>query len=959
MPSLKIGHRHVKQGRDAGGSGVRRREALQLLAANMALIAAGCSKPDEEIVPYVTMPERLIPGIPLRFATALPLAGYGRGAIVTSYEGRPTKIEGNPLHPASLGSTDVFAEAEIFNLYDPSRAQAPVQESEIRAWEDFFTAWQPAADGHRQDKGAGLVLLTGRITSPTLLRQIKALQAQFPAMAWHAYEPLDSGAAQSAKLAFNRPLDILPRIGDADVILSLDSRFLDAGPQQIALSRAFADKRRVRLGTKEMLRLYAVEAAPTLTGANADHALAVTPSEIGHLACAIALRLGAGAVPNPALSEELSRLADAVLADLNAHQGRALVLGGPTLSPDVQALVHWINAKLGAPVTYIDPVAGSDAQPGLRELVEKLRAGQVKTLATLECNPVYDGPADLSFATALEKAPFRVHFGLWENETSALCDWQLPASHPLESWSDLRGPDGKASIVQPLIEPLYDTRTAHEFLAMLGGNLSPSSYRIVKETWRAQGNADGFEDRWRKSLEDGVIEGTAAQPVNAGEPTLPEIKLAPQASAISLVLQADPCVWDGRYAANPWLQECPKPFTKQVWGNALALNEATAHKAGLRDGDRVRIVRETNNTEALILVQKGLADGVASLTLGYGRWKAGTIGSDLGTNGFALRESTSPWVLDGVKIEGVPSGNGPAFATAVTKLDAATEDLYPILSLAAAPSAKFAGNREHHPSLLPEVMELAPAWAMVIDNTACIGCNACVIACQAENSVPVVGPEEILEGRVMHWLRIDYYEGKSAPPGHLPARGFEPVPCMHCEKAPCEPVCPVEASVHDSQGLNVQVYNRCIGTRFCEANCPYKVRRFNFFGYASGQEYKNLGAEVLRAQKNPEVTVRARGVMEKCTYCIQRIARATHMAAKENQDIPEGAVVTACEAACPTRAISFGDLTKSGSEVSRLRQEPQHYALLGHLGTQPRTTYLAKVTNPNPAFQQVSEHDAG
>jgi len=440
MPSLNIEHPHRKRTAASSDSGIRRRDALKLLAANMALIASGCSKPSEEIVPYVTMPERLVPGLPLKFATALPLGGYGRGAIVTSYEGRPTKIEGNPLHPASLGSTDVFAEADIFNLYDPSRAQAPAQAGEIRAWEDFFTAWQPVAASHRQDKGAGLVLLTGRVTSPTLLREIKALQAAHPAMAWHAYEPLDEARLAAAKLAFGRPLDTLPRIGDADVILSLDSRFLDAGPRQIMLSRAFADRRRVRRGTKEMLRLYALEAAPTLTGANADHTLAVTAPEAENLACAIALRFGASGVPNPNLSPELTHFADAVLADLKVHQGRAIVFGGPTLSTNAQALVHWINAKLEAPITYIDPVAGSDAQPGLTELVQKLTDGQVKTLIAIECNPVYDAPADLNFAAALEKVPFRVHFGLWENETAALCDWQLPASHPLESWSDLRGP---------------------------------------------------------------------------------------------------------------------------------------------------------------------------------------------------------------------------------------------------------------------------------------------------------------------------------------------------------------------------------------------------------------------------------------------------------------------------------------------------------------------------------------
>ena len=694
-----------------------------------------------------------------------------------------------------------------------------------------------------------------------------------------------------------------------------------------------------------MLRLYAAETAPTLTGANADHTLAVPPAGSGS-SLAPSPTVGASGLPTPSLGAELTVSRTRRSRTSRPIRGARSCSGGPTLSPEAQALVHWINAKLGAPITYLDPVAESDASRACRSWCRKLGAGQVKTLIALECNPAYDAPADLNFADTLEKAAFRAHFGQARNETSALCDWQLPASHPLESWSDLRGPDGSASIVQPLIEPLYDTRTPHEFLAILSGNLAPSSYQIVRETWRTQGNAGDFENRWRKALEDGVIEGTAAKPVTADEPAVPEIKLAPPAQEIALILQADPCVWDGRYAANPWLQECPKPFTKQVWGNALGINATTAQKAAIKDGGRVRISRGGRTIEAAVIVQKGHADGVASLTLGHGRWNAGPIGSDVGANGFALLDTASSWVLAGVKLEKAPSGSSPAFATAVTKLDSHTEELYPVLSLAAAPSANFAGSHERQPSLLPDVKELAPAWAMVIDNTACTGCNACVIACQAENNVPVVGPEEIEQGRIMHWLRIDYYEGKTAA-----GSGFQPVPCMHCEKAPCEPVCPVEASVHDSEGLNVQVYNRCIGTRFCEANCPYKVRRFNFFGYADGQEYKTLGAEVMHAQKNPDVTVRARGVMEKCTYCIQRIARARQTAAKDNQEIADGAVVTACEAACPTRAISFGDLAKSGSEVSRLRQEPQHYALLGHLGTQPRTTYLAKVSNTNPALQ--------
>jgi molybdopterin-containing oxidoreductase family iron-sulfur binding subunit len=936
---------------DSGSSGLRRREALKLLASTMALAASGCGKPHEEIVPYVEIPERLTPGIPLKFATTLALGGYGRGVIVTSHEGRPTKIEGNPRHPGSLGATDIFAEAEIFDLYSPDRSQAVRQGREIRSWADFESAWQKRQDVHHVDEGAGLRLLTGRITSPTLLRQIKALQSSYPRMVWHAYEPLDGlQQEQPAKIAFKRPLEMLPRLSDASVVLSLDSRFLDAGPGQIPMGRAYSDRRRARRDTKEMLRLYAVEPVPSLTGASADHVLALSLVEIERLACVIANGLGAN-LPDPGLGGDLAHFSQVVLADLKSNAGRGLVLAGPALSPDIRALVCWINAKLNAPVTYLDPIAGSDSQPGLEELMQSLDAGQVRTLIAIDCNPVYDAPADIDFKGELQKAEFRAHLSQVMDETSALCEWRLPASHALESWSDLRALDGTASIVQPLIDPLYDTRSAHDLIAIVSGSSGAKPYDLVRDTWRSHASKDEFEGWWRKALQDGVIPGTGSQPADPGEPALPEIKMPHQAEGATLVLSADPSLWDGRFAQNAWLQECPKPFTKQVWGNALGMNKADAAKAGLRNGDKVRLLSGQRQLEVPVLIQEGHADGVMSLTLGSGRTAAGVIGSDVGVNAFALRETSTPWVLDRIKIERVAAGENIAIATAVTRLDAATKDLFPVLTLAGLPSANLKRNQESQPSLLPTDPRQEPAWAMVIDNTACIGCNACLVACQAENNIPVVGPEEIEWGRIMHWIRIDAYVSESGPQRKTRVAGFNPVPCMQCEKAPCEPVCPVAASVHDSEGLNVQVYNRCVGTRFCEANCPYKVRRFNFFGYASGQEYKNLGAQVLDAQKNPDVTVRARGVMEKCTYCIQRISRARRAAEKENREIRDGEVVTACEAACPTRAIRFGDLDRD-SEVRRLRSQPQHYALLGHLGTRPRTTYLARVFNPNPALEK-------
>ncbi|HZV21939.1 MAG TPA: 4Fe-4S dicluster domain-containing protein [Hyphomicrobiales bacterium] len=913
----------------------------------MALLAAGCGKPPEEIVPYVEMPERLTPGIPLTFATTLSLGGYGRGVLVTSHEGRPTKVEGNPRHPGSLGATDVFAEADIFNLYSPDRSQAVQRRGDIMAWNDFLTAWQRRLISLRKDQGEGLGLVTGRVTSPTLLRQLKDLQTAFPKLLWYAYEPADGGSAAAAKIAFGRQMDMLPRLSDADIVLSLDARFLDAGPQQIPFARQFSNRRRARADTKEMLRLYAVEPIPTLTGANADHALPVHPADIEKLTCEIANRLGAS-VPEPGLSDELRHFADAVFTDLKSRPGRGLVLAGPTLPPNFQALVHWINTKLNAPVTYLDPVAGSDVQPGIEPLADDLKSGKLKTLILIEVNPIYDAPATLDFRAALAKADFCAHFSQIADETSQQCEWHLPASHLLESWSDLKALDGTASIVQPLINPLYDTRTVHELVAMLGGSFDASSYKIVRDTWRQQGGSN-FEQWWRESLEAGVIPSSASSAIQPGEPKAPDIKLSSRPDGLSLALSPDPSLWDGRFAHNAWLQECPKPITKQVWGNALGISAVDAANAKLKNGDLVYVERGSQRIEAPIRIQEGHATGVLSLTLGYGRTHAGVIGSDVGADVYALRSADALWVLDGIKLTRAPSRQTGAIATAVTHIDGSAEELFPLLTLAELPGANFKRYQESQPSLLPDTQRVEPAWAMVIDNTACIGCNACVLACQAENNIPVVGPEEVEWGRVMHWLRIDVYEGKGAT-AHQRTIGFQPVPCMHCEKAPCEPVCPVAASVHDSEGLNLQVYNRCIGTRFCEANCPYKVRRFNFFGYASGQEFKNLGAEVLRAQKNPEVTVRARGVMEKCTYCIQRIAAARQKADRENRDI--GEVQTACQNACPTLAIQFGDLQKPNSSVSKLGREPQHYAFLGALGTRPRTTYLAKVRNSNPALEK-------
>jgi molybdopterin-containing oxidoreductase family iron-sulfur binding subunit len=933
-----------------------RRAALKLLASGMALGLASCAKPSEEIVPYVEIPERLVPGEPLQFATALPLSGYSRGVLATSIDGRPIKIEGNPRHPASLGSTDIFAESAVLSLYDPDRSKVVRGPQGITSWESFAATLNAQLHREASRSGAGLRILTGRVTSPTLLRQLTALLQKFPQARWYRYEPIDDDAMrEGAKLAFGRVLTPRPRLHDAVVMLGLDADPLGHGPDQIQFARNYASRRQSHLKAAEFLRLYAVESTWSLTGANADHRLALPPALIRQVAMSIASDLGAS-VPAGNLPANVSAFAKLAAADLVSHPGEAMVLAGPGQPAELHALCHWINDKIKAPIDFVEPV---DTVPqghadALAAFADDCTGGKIETLLIIGANPAYDAPGELGLADAIAKLGFSVHLGHYADETASVCHWHLPLSHPLESWSDLRAPDGTASIVQPLIRPLYDTRTAHEVVAQFAGESSASPYDLVRDTWRGAAGGGDFESWWRSALHDGVIAGTAHPIVTPGTPTLPAFT-APEASApetsegMTLTLAPDPSIWDGSFGNNAWLQECPKPLTKQVWGNALHVSAADATRLQLSDGDIVRATRNGLSVEGPVLITQGHAEGVISATFGYGR-RSGSIARDIGFNVFSLRPRDGRRVLDNLTLGKTGKTEQLLSTQHQFELEGESRDLLRSLPIA---------DLEHHdgnlwpqyaapPSLYPGHQYDGSAWAMVIDNSLCIGCNACVIACQAENNVPVVGPEEIAAGRDMHWLRIDTYRDE---PGNEMA-GFEPVPCMHCEHAPCEPVCPVAASVHDGEGLNVQVYNRCIGTRFCQSNCPYKVRRFNFFGYADGQEYANLGAESMKAAKNPEVTVRARGVMEKCTYCVQRISRARRTAEKDDRAIREGEVVTACQAACPTRAIRFGDLSAADSQVNALRKLPHHYQLLGHLGTRPRTTYLARLRNKNPALAE-------
>ena len=923
-----------------------RRAALQLIAVGVASLAAGCKEPDEKIVaqdtvtelPYAHLPEGLLPGIAKHYATTLPLSGYGRGAIVTAFEGRPTKIEGNPRHPASLGGTDVFAQAEILGLYDPNRSQAVRLAGEIADRPAFESAFRAQMGSHAADKGAGLRLLSGRITSPTLLDQIAALKARYPDLRWHRFEPADHDDIESACTVYGQALRLRPRLMDAAVVVAFDADPLGPGSEQAANARALASRR------GSALRLFSAECAMTLTGAFADRRIGAHPDAIEAMIAALASRLGAS-LSAPNLQDHEDRFVATVAKALQARTGAGLVLAGPSLSPPARALAVWINDRLAAPVDAFAPPPPASQAGTLAELATDLQVGKVQTLLVLDSNPVAAAPGDLDFATLMARAPFRLHLGLYFDETAEASIWHLPAPHALESWSDIAAPDGTISLTQPLIRPFYPSCSAHRLVALMGGEADRSDYERLRDFWRGRWGGEGFEDRWRKTLVDGVVEDSRPQPIPKPAAQLPEWTPPARQEGYAIVYRPDPSVFDGRFANNAWLQECPQPFSKAVWGNAIEMSPEDAARAKIAEGDEAAIVADGRFVSGAVRLSNGLSPGVLRLSLGYGRKRAGAIGDDVGFNASVLQSSTSAWITRGAMLHPAGrSGKLPPSTAGLFALPGEAQKLAPVLR---------AGETMPAPAPQPSFNTPPPplagdpyAWAMVIDTGACIGCNACVVACQSENNVPSVGPDEIRMGRIMHWLRIDSYDHAAAP---NPEPVFQPVPCMQCETAPCEPVCPVEASVHDHEGLNVQVYNRCVGTRFCQSNCPYKVRRFNFFGYADGHEFGNLGDPLVKAANNPEVSVRARGVMEKCTYCVQRISGARRLAERESRLIEDGEIVTACQAACPTQAIRFGNLADPNSAVSRLRRDPRHYTLLEQLHTRPRTTYLARVAEADRA----------
>ncbi len=949
--------REFPEGATEWSDPVGRREFLKLMGASLALagLTSCTSQPGDKIMPYSQAPEEVIPGKPLFFATAFTLGGCAMGLLVESHEGRPTKIEGNPLHPGSLGATDAFAQASLLTLYDPDRSKIVLRAGTPGTWNAFTAELGTQIESGRQPQGGGLRILTETVASPTLGALLRGVLAKFPAAAWHQYEPAARDAARAgARLAFGEAVNMFYRVDKADVIVSLGSDFLTSGPGAVRYARDFASRRRAPAPDSRMNRLYAVEATPSLTGAMADHRLAMRPSEVERFARALATRLGieAGAAPwQP--SPRQSKWIEALVADLTAHRGAGLVVPGEEQTPAVHLLVHAMNRALGnvgQTVLYTDPVetAPVDQAESLRRLVADMQAGAVETLLILGGNPVYTAPADIPFAEALAKVPFRAHLSLYEDETSALCHWHLPEAHYLESWGDGRAYDGTVSLQQPLITPLYNGRSPHEILSALLGE-PKAGYDIVREYWRRERPADDFEAVWRRALHDGLIADSAlparVPSLKAGLPAA-----APPAAAaeLEIVFRPDPAVWDGRFANNGWLQELPKPLTKLTWDNAALISPADAERLGVTNEDVVELTFQARRVKAPVWVMPGQADGTVTLHLGYGRSRAGRAGTEIGVNAYALRTAATPWGGTGLGLK----RTGERYRLATTQGHHTMQGRKPVRT---ATLTEFTQRPDfvrdpsdheigHEPSFYPTYKYEGYAWGMAIDLNACTGCNACVTACQSENNTPVVGKDQVLLGREMHWLRVDrYYAGGLEDPATL----HQPILCMQCENAPCEPVCPVGATVHSNEGLNDMVYNRCVGTRYCSNNCPYKVRHFNFLQF---QDDRTPSLKLLR---NPNVTVRSRGVMEKCTYCVQRINEARIRAKVGDREIADGEVVTACQAVCPSQAIVFGNINDPKSRVSQLKAHPLNYGLLTELNTRPRTTYLARLRNPNPALEQV------
>ncbi len=923
-------------------SPVDRRRVLRLMAASFALAGlAGCDPgaPSGVLIPAVRVPPEIIPSIPNFYSTANVIDGYASGIVVKHWMGRPIKVEGNPLHPASLGATDAFAQAMVLDFYDPHRQAALSVDGVPTTRQQLQTALTGVRGLLAANRGAGFRILTGTVTSPTLGRQIDALLARYPEARWHRWDPVSRDTVrEGARLAYGRPVTLVPHLDRADMILALDSDLVSSAPGHLRFARDLA-ARRNPTRTATMSRLYAVEPTPTLIGATADHRFIAGPGEMH----AILVALAASVLQDAAPADAPAWLGP-VIDDLRAARGRAFVHAGPDQPAQAHALIHAINEALGgrgATYDLVEPVEhGHPDQAGsLPELVEAMQAGQVETLLILDSNPVYAAPGALGFGAALRKVRFSMTLARAADETARATTWFVPMTHAWEDWSDARAFDGSASVMQPQALPLYGGTSPHELLALFADARPVTAQEAVRATWDAVWGKRSAE-AWHEALASGVVADSASRPIDAAlrpEAARAAIPAKP-AAKLTVLFRPDPHVWDGRFANNPWLLEMPRPFTKLTWDNPLLIAPALARELGLANGDRVELAIGPARLAVPVWVQPGQAADCVVAPLGFGRRVGGDAADE--SNGFDFYPLIGwPGVAELRKLRGndrlaSTEHHGVLFEDPSPHVRHGTLDQF-------HQQPDFLQGDASNPHLYRRIPPGPAAWGMSIDLNSCIGCNACVVACQAENNVPVVGKAEVLREREMHWLRIDrYYEGTPDAPDSF----FQPMLCMQCEQAPCEIVCPVGATVHDSEGLNVMVYNRCVGTRFCSNNCPYKVRRFNYFAFAHKQDRPP-------ESWNPDVSVRARGVMEKCTFCLQRIAEA-RIATDRGDSGASSKVRTACQAACPTQAITFGNLADENSAVGQRKQSPLDYPVLEDQNTHPRVTYEARIRNLNPALDK-------
>lgn len=1024
--------------------GLSRRNFVKVMGASLALAGlSGCViQPSEKIVPYVNPQEGMLPGKARFFATAMSLGGVATGLLAKSYEGRPTKVEGNPEHPGSRGATDVLAQASVLGMYDPDRSQQVTYRGAPKSWEMFMTEFRSAVETTRADGGAGVRFLTETVTSPTLIDQMTKLKAELPNSKWVQYEPVNQdNATAGARLAFGSAVQTIYKFDKAERILSLDADIFSG--YNVAYIKDFAKGRHFSEEHKEINRLYSVETTVSLTGAKADHRLAIKPSQMAEVAKAIAKAIGvAGATST--YTENAQWIA-AMAKDLVEHKGKSLVVAGDNAPAVVHALAHAMNATLGnagQTVVYADPFAPNTDKTQveqLRELIADIDAGRVKMLVILGGNPVYNTPADIKLnAERMAKIGLRVHLGLYNDETAEHCHWHIHDKHYLEGWGDARAYDGTVSIQQPLIAPLYDSKSVHEVVQLaFRENFDKKDHDIVKEYWQrtnitpaaaapvskteepkaeepkvgtkdtAHGGGHetkpaekevpkpaatptpataaapttaaatatrGFEDNWRKAVHDGIVPNTAAaaKTVTANTAFLSQPEQKPASGGnFEISILPDPSVYDGRFVNNGWLQELPNPLNKVTWENVALVSPATAAKLAANTGNKARDMTGGEqgtsfwNTKggnqfsdlvnikyqgaeiqkgAPLWITPGQPDDVITIFMGYGRTKAGKVGTGLGYSAFdVMRSDAMNYGFGDV----TKTGEQTTVASTQIHFNMEGRDLLRMWDIEEFEKHPDMGHQhdEYPKSMYPYEQHQAvynknSKWGMTIDLNSCVGCNACVVACQSENNIPVVGKEQVERSREMHWMRVDAYYGGgdiNEPEGPY----FQPLLCQQCEQAPCETVCPVHATVHSAEGLNDMVYNRCVGTRYCSNNCPYKVRRFNFLLY---QDWNTPQYKLMR---NPEVSIRSRGVMEKCTYCTQRISIARIEAEKDGRDIRDGEVVTACQAVCPTDAIIFGDMNDPNSAVAKSKKDHRDYKLLNELNTQPRTTYLAGLKNQN------------